>query len=220
MAWRFSGRYTGGTDNSSSTHRRRDAGGPPPVHTNFQRWLLTDSATRTAELPCRILVGSLDHDADDLLSSRWPQQDSARITKLGPRPPPPPNAPTARRHRGLVRDLHIDQHLRQGLHRRGQRRQRGAGLRHSRHQPQPGDDAVSSRAERRHDDVSRLLTAKRILARPQLFEHVAVADAGGADFDARRAHGQVQPEVAHHGRHQTCWTQARRRRASRARGSP
>ena len=49
------------------------------------------------------------------------------------------------------------------------------------------------------DDVPGLLAAEREAAGAQLLEHVAVADRGGAHRDPRVAHGQVQPEVAHHG---------------------
>ena len=50
--------------------------------------------------------------------------------------------------------------------------------------------------------MAGLFAAQRVPAGAQLLEHVAVADAGGADLDARRAHRQVQAEVAHHGGHQ------------------
>ncbi len=50
--------------------------------------------------------------------------------------------------------------------------------------------------------MSGLLATEAELARSQLFQHISVADTGGANLDPGRAHGQVQPEVAHHGRDQ------------------
>ena len=51
---------------------------------------------------------------------------------------------------------------------------------------QRGGDAVAGRDEAHVDDVAGLLAAERPAALAQRLEHVAVADVGGRDLDARR----------------------------------
>ena len=96
-------------------------------------------------------------------------------------------AGTAGRGRAGVRsaDRHVDQHLRQLGHHRGELGQRPAGRRHPGHQVQPGEHAVAGGRVRRHDDVPALLAAEREPAGAQLLQHVPVADRGLDQPDAR-----------------------------------
>ena len=64
---------------------------------------------------------------------------------------------------------------------------------------QRGGDAVAGGHEAHLDDVAGLLAAQRPAALAQRLEHVAVADVGGRDLDARGAHARVEAVVGHHG---------------------
>ena len=66
----------------------------------------------------------------------------------------------------------------------------------------PVSDAVAGGGQRGQHDMAGLLAAEAVLTGPQLFEHIAVADAGGAHGHPCRAHRQVQAQIAHHGCHQ------------------
>ena len=127
---------------------------------------LTDSATRVAS--CRAVSSSAASTMTRIICSVPEGRNRIRPVSPSSASASRDRAPHRRRlgDRGLVGDLDVDQHLRQRLHRRGQLGQRQAGLRHPRHQPQPGDDAVAGGAQRGHHDVAGLLAAQAVARRP------------------------------------------------------
>jgi hypothetical protein len=89
----------------------------------------------------------------------------------------------------------VDEPLRELLHRRpiGQ-----VAVAERLEREQRGGDAVAGRDEAHLDDVARLLAPERPAALAQRLEHVAVADLGRGDLDARRPHAGVEAVVRHH----------------------
>ena len=97
--------------------------------------------------------------------------------------------------RAAVAHAHVDERLRQLLHRVAVG-QVGAAERLEREQR--GGDAVAGGHEVAVDDVAGLLAAERPVALAQRLEHVAVADGGDRDLDAVLGHRRVEAVVGHH----------------------
>ena len=99
----------------------------------------------------------------------------------------------------LVDAGHVDEHLRQPGHHRGEVAQAATGGGHAGQEVQPGEDAVAGGGVLAHDHVARLLAAQREAGGPHRLEDVAVADLGLVHVQARGRHGLDEAEVAHHG---------------------
>ena len=64
---------------------------------------------------------------------------------------------------------------------------------------QGGENAIASRCMIGKDQMARIFTTKGVLVLAKGLDDLAIADAGGKDFDARFFHRYVQAEVGHDG---------------------
>ena len=152
------------------SHTRLDAAGAPavPYPVDLPAVFADRLRDPDRQLPSGVLVGGLHHHPDQLLGSRRAQQDSAGLDRVRPRP-----RRTADRTDGASATVALSatstliSTCGRVLHRRRRAQRAATGLRHPRHQPQPGDDAVAGGAERGHHDVAGLFAAERVLAGAQ-----------------------------------------------------
>ena len=149
-----------------------------------------------------MVVGrGFDHDADQRLGAARPDEHAPLLSELD------------FRSQDLVAQLggdvgmaflhdHVDEHLRERLHHlRCHGRERLARIVQSLQQFEPGQQTVTRCRDVAVDDMPALLATDRVATRVERFQHVAVADRGGDDGDARVAHRAVKPDVAHHRDH-------------------
>ena len=164
----------------------------------------TTSATSSATDSASSAVGGLDHHPDQRLGAGRAQQHPAGLAQRLPRPPVPPPARTRRRPAASrSATAHVDQHLRQLGHHRGQVGQR---LRRS---PPSGPSGAARSARRRRWWRSAGSTTWPLCSPPRAKPPARSASstyrsptAVSTSVMPCAAHRQPQAEVAHHGRDQ------------------
>src|SRR5204863_3074985 len=129
----------------------------------------------------RVLIAPLDHDADHGLGPRGPQHHAAVAghALLDARDGFP-----NRRYAARVEapgDLHVEQHLRELAHRRGQLRERPSSLVHDREHLQCADQPVARGGLVEAKNMSGGLPSEHAARLAQQREHIAIADRRAAE---------------------------------------
>ena len=102
-----------------------------------------------------------------------------------------------------VDTFNVDQNLRINFYLPGQFAKSLARFGNFGHHAHSSEHAVAGGSEVAEDHVTTLFATERVAIGTNLFEHVTIANIGFQHGDAGLFHGNLQPEVAHYGGHQS-----------------